>query len=476
MSQLKLVNRQAELRFLQDQYSREQSGFLVISGRRRVGKTTLLISFIEGKPGIYFLASQEGYLQNIRALARLMGQYLKDPLFERGRFAGWPDLFSAFVHHTGFADSTDTKKVVLVIDEFPYLVDHNPAVPSAFQIIWDQILKDCKVLLILSGSSISTMETAVLGYASPLYGRRTGQWQVEPLPFEEISHFLPYPAEELVMTWCVLGGIPGYLNKFDPARSFRQNVLEQVLNKGAYLYNEADLLMNYEFREPANYLVIFRAIAGGCMTLSRICSETGLDKSMVSKYLNVLVRLHILHEEVPVTAHTGFRKRNYRITDPYLHFWFRFVAPNRIDIEAQRDDAVMHRVMEGLPAYCGSMFEVLVQDLIRRGRILGDRHFTRIGRWWYKEAEIDCVALDDESHSIVFCECKWQGLSYREAREVLEDLRTKAQDVRWHNGDRKEEYCLVARKIAGKDRLKSDGFLTCDLKDLVTLPKKNLIQ
>ena len=472
MSQLKLVNRLAELRFLEEQYLSEQSGFLVISGRRRVGKTMLLISFLEGKPGFYFLASQEGDLQNIRALAHSMGQYLNDPLFERGRFTGWPDLFSAFVHHTGFADMTDPKKVVLVIDEFPYLIDYNPAVPSAFQIIWDQILKDCKVLLILSGSSISTMETAVLGYASPLYGRRTGQWQVEPLPFEEIGQFLPYPAEELVMTWCVLGGIPGYLNKFDPDRSFKENLKAQILNKGAYLYNEADLLMNYEFREPANYLVIFRAIAGGCMTLSRICSETGLDKSMVSKYLNVLVRLHILNEEIPVTEHAGFRKRHYRIIDPYFNFWFRFVAPNRIDIEAQRNDAVMERVMDTLPAYCGSMFEILVQDLIRRRCILGDRHFTRIGRWWYKEEEIDCVALDEESRSVLFCECKWQDMSYHEAREVLNALRTKANDVRWHNEDRNEEFCLVARTIAGKNRLIKDGFLTYELEDLVTLPKK----
>ncbi len=468
MSQPKLVDRTAELRFLENQYSAKTSGFLVISGRRRVGKTTLLISFMENKPGFYFLASQEGDLQNIRALARSMGEYLKDPLFERGRFAGWPELFSAFVHHTGFAGETGTKKTVLVIDEFPYLVERNPAIPSLFQVIWDQVLKDKNVLLILSGSSISTMESAVLGYASPLYGRRTGQWQVEPLPFEEIGHFLPYRPEELVMTWCVLGGIPGYLNKFDPARSFAENLKANVLNKGAYLYNEADLLMNYEFREPSNYLVIFRAIAGGCMTLSRICSETGLDKSMVSKYLNVLVRLHILQEEIPVTEHTGFRKRHYRITDPYLNFWFRFVAPYRIDIEAQRDEAVLQRVMEALPVYCGALFEVLVQDLIRRGVILKDRHFTRIGRWWYKETEIDCVALDDEHRHAVFCECKWQDLTHSDARTVLTNLRTKAREVRWHNEGRSEEFCLVARTIAGKDRLIRDGFRVWDLEDLIT--------
>ena len=468
MSQLKLVDRRAELQFLEDQYVSEQSGFLILYGRRRVGKTTLLVSFMEGKPGFYFLASQEGDLQNIRSLAHLMGEYLNDPRFERGRFTGWPDLFSAFAHHTGFAATPEPKKVVIVIDEFPYLIEYNKAVPSAFQIVWDQILKDSHILLILSGSSVSTMETEVLGYASPLYGRRTGQWQVEPLPFEEICHFLPYPAEELVTTWCVLGGIPGYLNKFDPARSFKENLRMQILNKGAYLYNEADLLMNYEFREPANYLVIFRAIAGGSTTLSRICNETGLDKSMVSKYLNVLVRLHILHDEIPVTEHAGFRKRHYRITDPYLNFWFTFVAPNRIDIEAQRHDAVMQRVMEGFPLYCGSMFEVLVQDLIRRGRILCDRHFTRIGRWWYKEAEIDCVALDDESRSIIFCECKWQDLSLKEARTVLNNLVTKSGGVRWHNGERVEEYCLVARKIVKKDRLRNDGFLVYDLEDIVT--------
>lgn len=466
MSQRKFVNRTRELEFLEGFYRRGEPALLVLSGRRRVGKTELLIRFLAEKPGIYFLASEEGDPQNIRAFAHQAAQILMDPTFERIRFDSWQDIMSAFVSHAAFQRLSKDAAIVLIMDEFPYLIAHNPAIPSIFQGIWDRTLRDVPVLLVLSGSSISTMESAVLGYKSPLYGRRSGQWQVEPLAFAHIREFLPQSSvEEAVMTWCVLGGIPGYLQKFSPDLSFWENVRQNVLDKGAYLYSEADLLMNYEFREPSNYMVIFRAIAKGCTTLADICNETGLDKGMVSKYLHVLVRLHILTEEVPLTASPSFRRRLYRIGDPYLNFWFRMVAPNRIDIEAGRSDAVLHRVMAEFPAYCGPMFEVLVTDLIRAGVLLSGRQFSAIGRWWHRETEIDCVALNDTTGEIVFCECKWQALTQREGAGVLHRLERNAQEFRWRQSDRAEAYCLIGKEIAGKEALRKEGYYVFDLGD-----------
>jgi len=175
------------------------------------------------------------------------------------------------------------------------------------------------------------------------------------------------------------------------------------------------------------------------------------------------VRLHSLNEEIPLTAAPGFRKRNYQISDPYLNFWFRFVVPNRIDIEAGRNDAVLNRVQGSFSEYCGTMFEILATDLIRQGTLMEGKQFSAIGRWWHRETEIDCIALNETTHEIVFCECKWQMMSKREALGVLHRLETKAQEFRWHHDDRKEEFCLIAKGIEGKEELRAQGYLAIDL-------------
>jgi len=239
-----------------------------------------------------------------------------------------------------------------------------------------------------------------------------------------------------------------------------------MLNRGAYLYAEAEILMNYEFREPANYMVIFKALASGLTKLSDICMATGLDKSMVSKYLDVLCRLHIVRDEVPVTASASLRRRQYRIIDPYLMFWFRYIAPNRIDIEAGRSLAVEQRIQSTFPQYCGQMFERLTEECIRHRIILANRNFSAIGRWWYKESEIDCVCTNDSTHEVVFVECKWSHLKYKDALRVLLDLTTKAVEVLWHNKERTECYCLVGKIVEDKERLRKQGYLVYDLADL----------
>jgi AAA+ ATPase superfamily predicted ATPase len=466
MAQQKFVDREDERRFLEERYLSKKAELIVLSGRRRVGKTELLLQFMKGKPGFYYLASEEGDAANIRDCSLQMARVLGDDTFGRVSYGTWQELFSSFVHHTGFSSLAGEEKAVIILDEFPSLIAHNRTVPSVFQKIWDQTLSALPLMLVLSGSSVSTMETAVLGYKSPLYGRRTGQWQVEPLLFPYLSDFFPYSDEELAMTWFTLGGIPGYLLQFDPDLSFRENIRTNMLRKGSYLFSEAEILLNYEFREPGNYMSIFRAIAGGNTTSARICNATGLDRSMVSKYLHILTRLHIIHEEVPVTAHPGFRRRQYRITDPYLNFWFRFIYPNRIDLEAGQVSAVLDRISGSFSGYCGELFEYLISDLVRNRFIFGDKSFTKTGRWWHKESEIDLVCLDEENSGILFCECKWSTLSSREARRVLASLSAKAGEVQWRNEERHEEFCLFGKQIQGKEDLAAEGYLVFDLEDI----------
>jgi len=466
MSQRKFVDRDRELRFLNERYATDTAECIVLYGRRRVGKTALLLQFLGARPGIYFLASEEGDARNIREFAHHAALFLQDPGFELPQYAGWDSLFSAFVHHTAFTRRPPDEKIVIVIDEFPYLIAKNPAIPSLFQKCWDTILSTTPMMLILSGSSVSTMETKVLGAASPLYGRRTGQWQVQPLPFPCIRQFVPYSGEECAMTWFVLGGIPAYLLQFNPRQSFRDNIRLALLSRGAYLATEGDLLLTYEFREPANYRVIFRALASGCTTLADICNETGLDKGMVSKYLSVLIRLHIVNDEIPVTASPRFRKRHYIIADPYLSFYYRYIIPNRIDLEAERSSEVLERIESTFSEYAGRMFEQLVLDLIRTKVLLDDLHLTTLGRWWFREQEIDIVGLDESAGRILFCECKWCNLTRAEAKRILSDLKKKSVEVRWRNDRRDEVFSLIGKRIEGKEELRVEGYRVYDLDDI----------
>jgi len=472
MNQQSFVDRESELQFLTDRYRSPVPECLILYGRRRVGKTTLLARFLQTVPGFYFLASEEGTARNIQDFSHYAGEFLNDPDFERSRYPDWETVIKALVRHRNFSPPPE-KKVVIIIDEFPYLIARDRATPSLFQRVWDTVLSQEPVMLILSGSSVSTMETEVLGYTSPLYGRRTGQWQLEPLSYPYLRRFLPYDEEDLIMTWCVIGGIPAYLRLFRPDRTFWENVEEQILRKGAYLYSEAEILMQYEFREAGNYMAILRALAAGYTALAPLCQETGLDKGLVSKYLAVLSRMHLIDDEVPVTAHAGYRRRHYRLTDPYLTFWFRFVYPRRAETEMGQSREVLASIRERIAPYCGQMFEQLSHDLICRGILFGSS-YSRLGRWWQKEAEIDLVGLNEVSGDVLFCECKWSAVNHRQARGILAALREKAGEVRWQNESRNERFALVAKSIEGKEDLREDGYLVADLEDIARLSREYL--
>lgn len=463
MSQQKFVDREEEIEFLEEMYRSKKAEFIVIYGRRRVGKTELILNFLTSKKGIYFLASTEGDRENIRDFSSRVAKFINDESFSKLEFTDWYSIFETLFKHTSFDEILKQGKVILIIDEFPFLIYSNKAIPSIFQKIWELIIKKKNVMLILSGSAVSVMESQVLGYKSPLYGRRTAQWQLQPLDFFCMKEFLPnYKMEELAQVWFVVGGIPEYILKFNPKLSFWENVLENVIKKGAYLYREAEVLLNEEFREPKNYKLIFKAIALGNHTLGEICNYTGLDKSMVSKYLDTLSKLHIIKEEIPVTASAKFKKRLYFLVDPYFNFWFRYVYYNKIELEANMQKEVLELIKKDFPEYCGGMFEILVEELIMKKHFFRDVSFSKIGRWWYKDKEIDIVALNEGAGEIFFAECKWQEKV--KAEKILAELKEKARFVDWHKDERKEYYAIFAKSF--KEKIKQPDLSLFDLKDL----------
>ncbi|ASJ01879.1 ArsR family transcriptional regulator [Thermococcus profundus] len=459
MSRQKFIDRRAELEFLERAYSSDRAEFLVIYGRRRIGKTELLLYFARDKPHVYFLVTEKPYRENLRELQRLLAEFLGDELFGKVAFNDIDELLMAF------ADRIGNERVILIIDEFPLLVEHYRPVSSLLQKAWDLKLSKTRIMLVLCGSSVSAMESEVLVYKSPLYGRRTGQWRLTEIPFFYLGEFLPgYTAEDLVKTWGVVGGIPAYLLQFDPRKGFDENVVEKVLSKGAFLYEEAEFLLREELREPANYFAILQAIAGGRNRFGEIVNATGLDKSLVSKYLTVLQRLGIVEREVPVTATLkAMSKRGlYSIKDNYFTFWFRYVLPNKSYLEAGLGERVWERSAEDFNAYMGYVFERLVRTPEVFFRLTGFP-FTKIGRWWYKGEEIDIVALNERERKALFVEVKWKDLSEREARGILKGLERKAELVALE--DWKKNYGLVAKRIEGKAELREEGFLVWDLED-----------
>lgn len=459
MSRQRFVDRERELAFLEERYASGDAELLIIYGRRRIGKTELLLHFVRDKEHVYFLASQKPYRDNLRELQRMMGDFLGDRLFSRIDFGDIDELlieFSKRVHG---------KRVVLIIDEFPYLIERYKPVLSLIQRAWDLELSKSDLMLILCGSSVSSMETEVISYKSPLYGRRTGQWKVSELPFWSLREFFPsYSTEELVKVYGVLGGIPAYLLRFDPEKSFDENVVKRVLSKGAFLYEEAEILLKEEVREPANYFAILQAVASGRSRFGEIVNATGLEKSLVSKYLNVLEKLGMVEREVPVTASRkeALKRGRYSITDNYLAFWFRYVLPNRSYLEAGMGEEVWERSREDFKEYMGGVFERLLRKPEVFTKLTGFG-FTRIGRWWRKGEEIDLVALNERERKVLFVEVKWKELSEREARGILRDLERKAELVGLEGWEKR--YGLVAKRVEGKDGLREEGFLAWDLGD-----------
>lgn len=458
------VDRGRELEFLESRYLSRSPELIILYGRRRIGKTRLINEFLRDKPGIYFLCVEYSEIENLRLLQMQMGDFLGDESFKKLRVDGLEELFSEF-----FKWWTKNEKIVLAIDEFPYLIALNKGVLSAFQRIWDLNLSKQNVMLILSGSSIGMMETEVLGYRSPLYGRRTGQWRLEKLEFSQLKNFFPsYSMKELIWVYASIDSIPEYLLKFSPTLSFWENLRKSFVSKGSFLYEEAEILLREEFREPHNYILILRAIAEGKKKLAEIASTTGLDKGALSRYIYNLQRVGIVDAQQPAAFPKKSKRSLYTLTDNYFKFYFRFVLPNKNNIEAETD--ITPKIKKEYDSYLGSIFEELARNIIMKKINLGFSP-DEVSSWWHKGEEIDIVALSEESKDIAFFECKWSNIKEKDAERIIAELKHKAALVKWYNQKRKEHYGIIARDIESKEELRASGILAYELEDFEVVMK-----
>jgi len=447
------VNRNDELNFLDSAYRSDRSEFIVIYGRRRIGKTELLREFIKDKNAVYFLADERSDQDNLSDFRTLVAGGIDSELLSASNL-DWGDTLKEV--------SKNEKRLIIVIDEYPYLIRGNKSIPSIFQKAWDLYLNDSNVMLILCGSSISMMEQYVLGSKSPLYGRRSGQIRVEPLKFKHTASFFPeLMAEDLVKIYGITDGIPYYL-KEARYRIKKISDLESIYSVEGLLIEEAEILLKYEFREPAKYFSILKALAFGNTKFGDIVNATGLSSSIISQYLSNLIILNIVKAQYPVTdMNQRSRNARYYITDNYFTFWFRFVYPNKSLIY---NNLLIPDFGSDFNRYLGHVFEKISAEFLWEVRPFG---FTQMGRWWHKDVEIDLVAFNEKTKEMMFIECNWSSLSMGDCLRVLNKLKEKSMAIKWNPGGRKEYLGIIAKRIERKDALREKGFLVFDLDDFV---------
>lgn len=450
------IGRERELSLLNERSGSNRAEFIVIYGRRRIGKSELIDQFIKNN-GIRLLAREESKTLQLRIFAQKLGEFFGDELMRKTEFTGWDGFFE---YLSGKAD----ERIIIAIDEFPYLIKEDPAIPSILQDYWDTKLKETNIFLILCGSSISMMESKVMGYKSPLYGRRTGQLLLKQIRFihtlEYIKNF-----ERAVEFYSVFGGTPAYIMETNPENDIFTNIENNILREDSFLYRDVEFVLRQELTEPRYYFSILLSIAKGNHRIGLIANDTGLSISIVNKYLSVLNDLQLVYRRVPVTESYKSRKGMHFLADNLFDFWFRFVYPDMEEIEKGKGAMVVQGIKPQFNQYVGKHFENIVQDILE---VLNEREllpfrFTKIGKWWHKEIEIDIVALNEKNKDVIFCECKWRDNV--NAPEIIRNLREKAGFV--PAGSEKEYYMVFAKSF--RKRTEEEDVILYDIEDMKRL-------
>lgn len=436
------VNRQEELCFLEKEYKREESSLVILYGRRRVGKTALAAEFIRNRRAVYFLATEENETQNRIAFKNIVAEQIGGHLLRNTDSSSWNLIFQAWL------DAASEEKKLMVIDEFQYLGKASPAFPSVFQKIWDTMLKDRNVMVILCGSLISMMESQTLAYSSPLYGRRTGQIRLQQIPFRHYHEFFPNKkGKELVAYYAITGGVPKYIELFHDFSDIYAAIENNVLSKSSFLYDEPNFLLQREVDEVGSYFSIIKTIAAGNQKLSKISTVLELKQTVILKYLKTLINLDILEREVPVTEENPetSKKGLYKIKDNFMMFWFKFIFPNLSYIESGHGELAMKKIRANLvDAHIAYVYEDIciekMWDLNAEGA--WGFHFEKAGRWWNGDTEIDIVAIDRTGGNIIFGECKyWEN---KVGVDILERLEQKSGQVEWKRDTRNNYFVLFS--------------------------------
>lgn len=418
---MKFVNRTEELRLLGSHLDRPGASLLVVYGRRRIGKTAVLQRLLDGRArAAYHVATRSTLTDELSRLSVTLAEALDLPLLRAQPLTSAGALLTLL--------EGVREPATIVLDELPYLVETEPALPGLLQASWDRKLKHGPLKLIFCGSSIAMMEETFLSKQGPLFGRWTGQVRMGPLSARHLAGEFRGTVAEIIELAAIFGGVPGYLDKLDPARGLLWNVRHHLLQRGEPLYEEVPFLLREELREPRVYHAVLSAIAQGSNKFSEISSKIGLDRANLTRYLAVLGELGFVERDVPVTEVDPGKSRKgiYRICDPFVSSWFRFVQPHRDLLERGLVDEVVNRfVKDDLKRWLPQAVERVLRELVTSGGLGPRLPFMPaiVGRYWSPTAEVDVVGLDAGRERALAVEIKWTTNDV--PMSVLDDLRRK---------------------------------------------------
>lgn len=434
------IDRKNEMAFLESEYQNNTSSLVVVYGRRRVGKTSLISEFGRNKDMLYFLATEENEIQNKENFKEKIAVFCNNKLLQNATIQNWDDIFETFINY-----NSNSKKL-LIIDEFQYLCKANSAFSSIFQRIWDTILKDKNIMVILCGSLINMMESQVLNYNSPLYGRRTGQIRLTQIPFKYYNEFFNTLDEKhLIELYSITGGVPKYIEMFNEYDDIFEAISKNILNKQSFLYEEPNFLLKNEVNEVGSYFSIIKTIAQGNHKLSKISTVLEIPQTGLSKYLQTLINLDILEREVPITEINPEKSKKglYKIKDNFILFWFNFIYPNLSYIETNNSEVVLTKIKSNfIDNHVSYIYEQICREKAWDFNIANNLGYNKIGKWWNNTEEIDIVAINEDTKDILFGECKYTNKPID--IDILVELERKVKNVEWNSNNRKEKYILFS--------------------------------
>lgn len=403
------IGRDKEISALERLYQSNKFEFVVIYGRRRVGKTALINHFIDGKKAIYFMGVESNEKQNLENFSKSIIEYSSGIQTETS--------FSSYQAALEYVFKlSENERVILAMDEYPYVARSSKSLATTLQMLIDKYKDNSKLMLILCGSSMSYMEDHVLAYKAPLYGRRTAQMKIMPFDFEECCAYLDgFSDEDKAYIYGIVGGTPQYLLQIEDKLSVEENLKNTYLNPMSFLFEEPLNLLKQEVREPAIYNAIITAVATGHSKMSEISTKAGESTTVCSGYLKNLIDLGIIKKETPYGEKVS-KKTIYSIEDNMFYFWYRFVLDNSSAIARGAVNLVYRKIETQRNDYMGRIFEEICAQYLWKMLLDGDApiEFTSLGRWWGNDprkkmqVEIDIMGEQD-STSAIFAECKWRN-------------------------------------------------------------------
>ncbi|MHC1568062.1 MAG: DUF234 domain-containing protein [Candidatus Syntropharchaeia archaeon] len=456
---MKFYDREEEMRILENSSRIKGKKLIVISGRRRIGKTRLVMEFSSGKKSVYFFVerkSEELLLRDFsQELSRMMPEKSIGTL-------SWEEFFRVLLENTE----------IVIFDEVQNLYHVNPGVYTTFQKVWDRYEGDAMVLFL--GSYVGLMKRLFEDYKSPLYGRISGKIELKPMDFRacsEIMRDLGFSGlEEMLHVYSMLGGVPKYYEILENYGIKRwETAVRKLFVSGLRpLVDEPEIILIGEFgKEHKPYMSILEAVARGKSTMTKISDYTGIRAKSMGKYLEELTEYYrILERKTPVTEGERSKKGRYFLKDRLISFWFRYVRPNIFLIESGKEREFLERVKETYEDHTARVFEDLMREIVKK-----DMNFDKVGSWWNRRGdEIDIVALNERKKEILFGEVKWRNRSV--GWNVVEELIEKKDLVKWYNEDRKEKFLIVSKAGFTKkclERMEDEGIMHWDLRDLERL-------